>query len=335
VLAARHAAYFAEFAEQAGRSMLRDLPDQGMRRIEADFADITRAFEWSIAHDPPLAVAIYASLPFYFHSTGLTHTARRWEELTRSIPADQHLCARRSIAAGYVAFGFRLLDEAREHWEAALPGLRAAGDRLNEAWATMSLGATHIGDPENHDEAVRMIERGIALADQSGAPVLVGLGFNIVGELSRVHGDDDAADAAYLASTQVARTIGDHYREGVTTGNRVYIATHRGDYELALSQGRAAVDIHRRHGHHNQLPSVALAVAGALVGLGRAEEACLLMGAADEAIRRMMLEEPPGDVHENLAIRERVRAAAGPAFAEWHARGQAMPLDEAVGLFDD
>ncbi|HSJ26569.1 MAG TPA: hypothetical protein VLB67_00045, partial [Acidimicrobiia bacterium] len=334
-LAARHAAYYAEFAEEAERSMLRDMPDHGMRRIEADFADIARAFDWSIAHDPPLAVAIYASLTFYFHSTGLTHTARKWEELTRAVPVDSHLAARRSIGAGYVAFGFRLLGEARKHWQQALPGLREAGDLLNEAWATMSLGATHIGDPDNHDEAVHMIERGIALAEQSGAPVLVGLGFNIVGELSRTHGDDDTADAAYLASTQVARTIGDHYREAVTTGNRVYIASHRGEYELAISQGKAALDIHRRHGHHNQVPWVSLALCGALVGLGRVEEACLLMGAADEAARRMLLEELPGDVRENAAIRRLVQQSAGSSFTEWYEKGRAMPLDEAVGLFTD
>lgn len=329
-LASAHAAYYAQCIEQTSREMLTDQPNVATRRLEADFADISRAFEWSTMHAPAMAVGFFATLGYFLHSTGRLHTGSRWEEQIRHVPVDPVLDARRAISAGYVAFGYRRLAEARVHWERAIPALADAGDGLNEAWATMSLGATHIGDPENHAQALELVERGIALADMAGSPVLVGLGFNIVGELSRVHGDDDAADAAYLAGAQVARTIDDYYREAITIGNRIFIACHRGDFDLAISLGKAAFDLHRRYGHHNQIPSVALALAGALPHIGRLEEAVVLVGAADAAHRRMRLEELPGDVGENNRSRAKVRGLAGEMFDEWYARGQTMPIEEAL-----
>ena len=331
VLASAHATYYARFVEVIARQMLTDKPDLAVRGgLDSDFADISRAFEWSVVHAPVVAVGIFSTLGYFFHSTGLLHTASRWETQTRQVPVDEVLDAYRSLSAGYVAFGYRRLAEARLHWERVVPVVAAAGDTLAEAWATMSLGATYIGDPDNHARALELVERGIALADMAGSPVLVGLGFNIAGELSRVHGHDDAADAAYLAGAQVARTIDDHYREAITTGNRIYLACHRGDYEVAVSLGKAAIDLHRRYGHHNQLPFASLAVCGALPHIGRLEEAVVLMGAADASYRRMGIEEMPGDVGENVKIRGMLREMAGSRFDEWYTRGTSMRIEDAL-----
>lgn len=333
-LSARHASYFTDFAQTTGRAMLTNQPDESLRLITADFAEISRAYEWSLDHDPARAVAIYAAMAYYFHTTGSIQTAHRWTKETRSLPADDHVAALRSLAAGYVAFGFRQLSDARNHWQQAIQGVRTAGDPLAEAWATMSLGATFIGDPDGYTEGVELTRSGIALAEEAGSPVLVALGWNILGELSRVYGDDVAADAAYLECSRVARRVGDHYREATVLGNSVYTATHRGDYDLALRHGRAALDIHRRFGHHNQMPWMSIAAAGALCGMGQHENAATLLGAAEAAARRMMLEEMPGDVEENLRIRQQIRQASGDRFEEWYRRGEAMPIEDALRVID-
>jgi len=112
--------------------------------------------------------------------------------------------------------------------------LRDTGDELAEAWATVSLGATYIGDSEGYEEGdLNLVRLGIGLAERAQSPVLVRSWLNVVEELNMVHGDDDAADDAY-----------------------------RGDYELALRHGRAALEIHRRFGHHYPMPWASIAVAG-------------------------------------------------------------------------
>ncbi len=329
-LGARHAEYFVRYTAATGRSMLTAAPDPSMRQIEADWSDIVRAYEWNLIHEPAQACAIFSSLGFFFHTTGLIHTARRWENETADVDRPPAAEAWRSITVGYVAFGFRDLPAARTAWERAIPLMSSTGDLLGEAWATMSLGATYLGDPDEHDTAVERTRAGMRLAESADSPVLIGLGHNILGEIARVNGRDDEADDAYLAGIAVARQIDDHYREATLLGNRVYIATHRGELDLALDLGRAALAIHRRHGHRNQLPWVSIAMSGAVVGQGRAEDAAILLAAAEESARRMHFEEGPGDVAENTAIRESIRQRAGGRFDEWYERGRQLSLEDVL-----
>ena len=134
--------------------------------------------------------------------------------------------------------------------------------------------------------------------------------------------------------SQVARTIDDHYREAITLGNRVYTASHRGDHRLALSQGRAALELHRGHGHHNQVPWVSIALSGVLGGLGMTEKATVPLAAAEQAAQRMLLEGMPGDVGENAEIRRSLQEAAGDKFHQWYERGRSMSLDDALAILE-
>jgi hypothetical protein len=214
----------------------------------------------------------------------------------------------------------------------ALDVARATGDVLYEAYTTIDVAHTYLGSAEDYERALALVRHGTDLARAAGVPVLVGNGCNVEGELSRIHGDDDTADAAYRAGIEMGRATGDHQRDAVGHGNLVYIATRRGALDEAVELARYAVDLSQRYGHRSELPWVAIALAGALVQLGRVEDAAVLVAAAEATAARLDLREVAGDVPENERIRAQIRERAGDDLQRWQARGRVMPLDEALRI---
>ena len=329
---ARHAAYYAAWVDNASEHMLRSQPDLWVRRIDAEFPDIARAFEWNVVHRPVDAVRVFGALGLFFHRTGMVHVARRWMQAVGDVDVPPELDVRRAITCGFVHFGMLDLVRARRDVQHALDVARATGDLLYEAYATIDVAHTYLGSAEDYERALAQVRHGKDLARAAGAPVLVGIGCNVEGELSRIHGDDDIADAAYRAGIELGRATGDHQREAVCHGNRVYIATRRGALDEAVELGRYAVDLHQLYGHRNHLPWVAIALSGALVRQGRVEDAAVLVSSAEATAERLDLREVAGDVPENQRIRALIRERAGGDLDRWHARGRVMPLDEALRI---
>ncbi len=238
----------------------------------------------------------------------------------------------RAITCGFVHFGQLDLVGARREFQHALDVARTAGNLLYQAHATIDVAHTYLGSGEHYEQALAQVRHGTALARAAGAPVLVGAGRNVEGELSRVHGDDDNADAAYRASIELGRATGDHQRDAVAHGNQVYIATHRGELDEAVEFARYAVDLNQRYGHRSELPWVAIALAGALVRQGRIQDAAVLVASAEATAERLGLLEVAGDVPENERIRALIADRAADDLERWHAQGRAMPLDEALRI---
>ncbi|HSJ44440.1 MAG TPA: NB-ARC domain-containing protein [Euzebyales bacterium] len=331
-VSARHAAYFTAWADDAAERMLRSQPDLWVQRIDAELPDLTRAFAWNVADRPVDAARLFGALGLYFHRTGMVHLARRWMLAVRDVAVPPALDIRRAITCGFVHFGQLDLVQARREVQHALDVARTTGDELYEAYATIDVAHTYLGSAEDYERALALVRHGTGLARAAAAPVLVGIGCNVEGELSRIHGDDDTADAAYRAGIELGRATGDHQRDAVCHGNRVYIATHRGALDEAVELARHAVDLHRRYGHRSQLPWVAIALAGALVRQGRVEDAAVLVASAEATAQRLDLREVAGDVPENERIRALIAERAGGDLQRWQARGRVMPLDEALRI---
>ena len=328
----RHATYYTAWVDDASEHLLRWQPDLWVRRIDAEFPDIDRAFEWSVVHHPVDAVRLFGALGLFFHRTGMVHVARRWMEAVADVDVAPQLDVRRAITCGFVHFGLLDLVRARRAVQHALDVAKTTGDQLYEAYATIDVAHTYLGSAEDYERALAQVRQGTELARAAGAPVLVGIGCNVEGELSRIHGDDDNADAAYRAGIELGRATGDHQRDAVCHGNRVYIATRRGALDEAVELARYAVDLHQLYGHRNQLPWVAIALSGALVRQGRVEDAAVLVAAAEATAERLGLREIAGDVPENERIRAVIQERAGDDLARWRARGRTMPLDEALRI---
>ncbi|HSK92282.1 MAG TPA: adenylate/guanylate cyclase domain-containing protein [Euzebyales bacterium] len=329
---ARHAASYTSWVDDASERMLRAQPDLWVRRIDTDFPDLARAFEWNVDNRPVDAVRMFGALGLYFRRTGAVPVAGRWMRAVRDVDVPAALDIRRAITCGFVLFGELDLIGARREFRHALDVARAAGDVLYEAHAMIDEAHAYLGSLEDYERALAQVRHGTDLARSAGASVLVAIGCNVEGELSRIQGDDDTAEAAYRAAIELGRATGDHQRDAVGHGNRVYIATHRGDLDEAVELARYAVDLNQRYGHRNELPWVAIALAGALVRKGRVEDAAVLVASAEATAQRLGLREVAGDVPENERIRALIAEHAGDDLAPWRARGRIMPLDEALRI---
>lgn len=331
-LRARHAAYYTAWTEHAAAQLLHSEPDRWDRRIEFEFPDVSKAFAWSVTHRPVDAARLFAALGFFLHRTGKMRLARRWMDDVVDIDVPPHVNVRRGITAAWVYFGRRDVTAARREVERALDVAGAIGDPLGEATGMIVAAHTHLGSAQDYHDGLALVRRGTQLAREASALVLAGLGHNNEGDLSRVYGDDDNADVAYGAALALARATGDHLRDAVCHGNRVYIATHRGALDEAVGFARYAVDLHQRYGHRSQLPRVAIALSGALVRQGRVQEAAVLVASAETTADRLGLLEEPGDAPENEHIRTMIAELAGDHLPKWRSRGRAMPLDEALRI---
>jgi predicted ATPase/class 3 adenylate cyclase len=329
---ARHAAYYTAWVDDASERMLRSQPDLWVRRIDTDFPDLAQAFEWNVDNRPADAVRMFGALGLYFRRTGAVHVAGRWMRAVGDVDVPPELDIRRAITCGFVLFGQLDLIGARREVQHALDVARATGNVLYEAHAMIDEAHTYLGSAEDYERALAQVRHGTDLARAAGASVLVGIGRNVEGELSRIHGDDDTAEAAYRAGIELGRATGDHQRDAVGHGNWVYIATRRGELDEAVELARYAVDLNQRYGHRNELPWVAIALAGALVRKGRVEDAAVLVASAEATAQRLGLREVAGDVPENERIRALIAERAGDDLARWRARGRTMPLDEALRI---
>jgi predicted ATPase/class 3 adenylate cyclase len=329
-LRGHHAAHYTRWIERASMAMLRSQPDHWVRQIDAEFADVDRAFEWSTRHRPTDSVRLFGALGLFFHRTGMVHVAERWMRATAGPHVEPALDARRAISSAFVHFALLEFARARDAVEHARVVAHEVGDRLHEAYATIDLAHTYLGSTTDYERALTLVRRGAALAHAAGAPTLVGVARNVEGELARVHGDDDTADAAYRSAIALARVIDDHQRDAVCFGNRVYIATRRGALTEALEFARYAVAHHQRYGHRNHLPWVAVALAGVLIRQDRVADAARLVASAEATAARLQLREMAGDIGENERIRARIAERAGGDLTRWHAEGRATPLDEAL-----
>ena len=111
-----------------------------------------------------------------------------------------------------------------------------------------------------------------------------------------------SAGRSRAASCTSGTWTGDHQRDAVGYGNRVYIATRRGELDEAVELARK----------------------------GRVEDAAMLVASAEATAQRLGLREVAGDVSENEQIRALIAGRAGDDLARWRARGRVIPLDEAL-----
>jgi hypothetical protein len=180
---------------------------------------------------------------------------------------------------------------------------------------------------------MRVNDEALALGRSVGGPALIAQVLNVRGELTRVAGDDDLAQAAYEEGLQISRTIGDEIYASVFLANLSYLADHRGDYQEARRLTREALRICWSLGRRLMAAWTISELAGPEHGLGRSDRAALLIGAADDALRVLGSRRHPGDVPEHHRVVAGIRAALGDErYERLYAEGARMSLDEALSL---
>jgi len=196
----------------------------------------------------------------------------------------------------------------------------------------VDVAGTWMGDPAAVDQALTLCQQGVALARRVGEAPLVAHALNVLGEVLRLHGDRDAARAAYDEALALARTAGDEGHQLVLELNLAALALGDDEPERALDLCRQAlrqaIDLNAA-----ALAASALSmVAGPTAALGAPELGARLLGAADAAVENLGWSRGPGDAPEYDRVHAALVAALGEARSHaLIAEGRGMSLDDAIG----
>ncbi|MET0837536.1 MAG: tetratricopeptide repeat protein [Marmoricola sp.] len=333
--ARRHAAYLADYLDDLDVRRWREASATWIEDITLLLTEIRAAHPWAVAHgEIETATRLTVGLGTYWHREGHHAEGRQWvqEALEHEESLDETLRARLHLTAGFVEWS-RDQHVGRRHWTEASDRFRSLGDDRYLAYALGLASGTYTGDREGYEVALAMCEEALALAREVGDQPLLAQVLNLLGELTRVQGDDERAQAAYTEGLVAARAAGDETHVAMLVGNLSFIADHRGDHAEAR---RLSLEALRRSWAIGRRLVVAMAIsqlAGAELGLGRPEQGAVLMGASDEAFRRLAVAPHLGDKPELERVVTGLRAELGDArYEQLWADGARLSLHEAVDL---
>lgn len=335
---AAHADYVAAHVEDLYARRWTDAADRWLDDITEMLQEVRAAHDWAARRgNLPLTARITATLGAYWFLEGHHAEGSRWVEemLTREAELEPAVSARIRLAAGFLAFP-RSQPEARVHWQRSTELFRELGETRLLAYSLAVVSATYLSEIEQCELAMQINDEALALGRSVGGPALIAQVLNIRGELTRVAGQDDLAQAAYEEGLQISSTLDDEMYVSVFLSNLSYIADHRGDYEEARRLTHQALRICWSIGRRLMAAWTISQLAGPEHGLGRSDLGAVLIGAGDEALRVLGARRHPGDLPEHERVVAGIRAALGDeTFDRLHDEGAAMSLDQVLALVLD
>jgi len=371
----RHARWVARLAAEAEPLLFSPARGRTVARVQHDVDEVRAALAWAAhleggrpAGEPMTAVRIAGALGWFWLS-GVP-----WEEGrallaaalaaadAEAVPDAARPTADR-VALGtlfYPATGLQyfagdagamLALTARELalWDtvdADLAGAGAAADPALRLAAVRGRTLAHqlrglaLAMRGDHAEAVRQLDRSVAVAGDAGERWLHAV-MTMRRALVRLMGGDHAgADADYRAAIPLLRAVGERWFLSLTHEGMAANALAGGDLAAAAAEGRRAVRALREERDEwfvsRGLDTLAAVLAAAPGGPAQAGVGARLHGAAHALRRRCGAAVIGTDQARHAAADAALRARlGGAAFAAAHAEGEAMTLDDAFALVDD
>lgn len=330
----RHAAFFAELAEQSSREIRGPRHVYWNTCLQSEQGNLNAALAWSLAGTEPLfGLRLVAALMDHWYYKGTLEDAR-WAELAlekmESAPPD--LRAAVLIAVGTLYHNLGDMPRVGELFRQAVDLFKQLGDEHNAAWSQMFLS---IAGSEDSDE----IENCLAIAKQSletlrrwGDKPGVARALSALGELWRMKGDYESARSCYAESLALSQETGERIRQAIQYSNLGFIAYHQGQHQLAvkyIQQGLAILEKLDVPSGHAEL----YGLAGSIAALGYPLKAARLIGAADAQLEIAGADLQPSDQQDILPIMDSVRQALGEETYQqaWQA-GHAMTTQQAIAF---
>jgi predicted ATPase/DNA-binding CsgD family transcriptional regulator len=334
----RHAVYFVELAERAQPELRQAGFSYWMARLETEYDNLHTVLEWSLGDgDLELGLRLLTALRDFLIMSGRFIQAEHWTQSalaqTSTLPPGLRVGA--LTTAGIVlyyssqqrALQKQLLDEA-----VALA--REVDDKLNLAWALIFLGVACVGQAAEYEEALSSAEEGLALFRTLGYKPGMAHALNIIGELTRIHGDDAHAQAVYEECLRLVRETGEVRREAMCLNNLGCVMMHRGAVQQAEQFFRSALIKRLEVGHDKRgMLTNILFLAGALAATGDPARAARLLGAAKALLEPLGVGLEPGDQPEHDRDLALVRAQLDPStFDGYWNEGRTFSLEQTIAF---
>lgn len=325
-----HAEYFVQLAERAEPEMRLSQQLYWFRVIETEYENMRTVLKWSLADGDAtlggrLAAALYLFWFAYGHHAEGHHWTQQMLAHVESIPAMYQ--ARLIFAAGHMTFLYDF-ETAKHYFKRALALSRDAGDKVNSAWSLVFVGYTRMNELET---AVSLIEEGLSLFRELNHKPGIAQALNIIGEVTRLKGDDERAKRAYEECLVVSQETGETRRLGFLLGNLAFIAQHEGDYERATDLGKQALRIAFELNNRLDIADIMAGLAGIMGETGQPERAARIFGSWEAALERMGAVSQPTNKPEFERSIAAVRAQLDPKiFAAAWAEGRTISLEQSI-----
>ena len=234
-LAAKHAAYFLEFAEEAERHFYTGAQATWLGSLEADHDNLRAAFDYFIAHAPAQALRIAAALGDFWEIHG--HLSEGEERLLHGLartPVKGAAAARASFLAGRFAFLHGDIAGSQELLAQALAAARQAGDTRVQVLALTHEGmvAQAHGEPER---SIELNEQALAIARAGSDDRILSLALNNFGDTLSTLGERTRARPLVEEALDVSRRLAEPMDTIFATLNLGNLALASGDLAAAES----------------------------------------------------------------------------------------------------
>ena len=330
----RHAEHYAGLAEGAEDEHPASRSGAAWRDLEAEHDNFRAALDWSRDSGAvELALRLVGALGYFWATSDHLREgrARIDEALTHAADATAPLRAKALAGAALVAHSVGDYDRMRDSAEASLELFRQIGDEQGTALALNQLGIA-LSDLGDIDGGIACHEENSAISRRLGDGIRLSAALNNLGYCLLRRGQHDRARALFDEGLTVCREIGHRTGESAMLGNLGLVALLERRPAEALGLFREALLIDRELDYAEGLIYGLVGSAAALSATGGAPEAAMLLGAAHAAARATGVELEPLELEVQTQATEMLREALGvEQFAQAHAGGQTLSLEDAVG----
>lgn len=296
----KHAAYFAGLTERAAALLPGYRLQEGLARLDADYANLRAALDWLLQHDPVAAQRMAVHLSVYWDMRGAFHEARGiYEACLNRNPEPSPDRAWILLGMAMLDYNASCLGLATMRSEEALALCRQFRDKRGIAQALLVMAWATEGR-HNLALAKDRFEQSLVAAREAGDDAILARGHVTFARLFREQeGDLAAADASLEAALAIYRYAGDVRGVAHTLMQRSEVAAARGDYATAVRLVGESAARFRELGAANEL-------GWALVSLGESQ------------LNAGLLRESRPNITESLATFEQIGVAWGVAINVHH-----------------
>lgn len=274
---ARHAEYYAGFAEQAR-------PEQGQSLLR-DMDNMRAALTWAIqTRQPEPGLLICARLARFWYMHGYANEGEEWLRAFLELEAESKKRASPQLrldvlyAAGRFAMDRRDFARAQALAEESLALARQTNSILGMADALATLG--HVAEArECYDEALMHFEESLKYSREIGNVDAVGRAVSSLGNLARMRGDFGRAKSYLEESLQISRTLNLTWGILNALTSLGHVACEQEAYDRAASYYRESLELSDDFSNEANLAWLLEGVAVVIAARGDYEQAAHLSAA--------------------------------------------------------
>jgi tetratricopeptide (TPR) repeat protein len=301
--------------------------------LEARYAEIRDALDWSLDHDRPddafrLATAL---VPFWMATKRLDDGDAWFDRALRTRAGSEARWARALYDHGYLVFWAGRYDLAERRFIEA----RDLGTKIGDPnLVGLALaGSGRVALERDPSEAVRLLGEALALTADLPDSEGHSSADHVIAVALQMSGDLEGARDVMLERLATARKRGNEYVVWVESSNLSMVERQLGNLDRAAALSREALAIVGRQRDGLGIPWVMNGLAAVTAAQGDDESAATLLGMAESLLARAGGEWPPDEREQYDGTLSTLRSRMTPeTFDRARATGSAMSLDEALAF---